>query len=282
MALRDDLFGSGISAAAGIEAMEEAAAEPVDIVLSAIVGAAGLRATAAAIRSGQRHRARQQGVPDLRRQRLHGAGARAQGARAARRFRAQRALPADRRARPRRHPHLHADGVRRAVPHLAGGAHPRSDAATGGRPSHLVDGREDLRRFGDAHEQGAGADRGASPVRSRAGIARRARASAVGRARAVTFRDGSIHAELGAADMRRPIGYCLHWPERAREPVATLDLAARRATDVRAGGQRALSGARPCNAGAEAGRRRGDRAERRERGRGGGFSWQPDRLHRNP
>jgi 1-deoxy-D-xylulose-5-phosphate reductoisomerase len=42
----------------------------------------------------------------------------------------------------------------------------------------------------------------------------------------VTFRDGSIHAELGAADMRRPIGYCLHWPERAREPVATLDLAA--------------------------------------------------------
>ena len=32
--------------------MEEAAAEPVDIVLSAIVGAAGLRATAAAIRSG--------------------------------------------------------------------------------------------------------------------------------------------------------------------------------------------------------------------------------------
>ena len=30
----------------------------------------------------------------------------------------------------------------------------------------------------------------------------------------ITFRDGSIHAELGAADMRRPIGYCLHWPER--------------------------------------------------------------------
>ena len=32
--------------------MEEAAADPVDIVLSAIVGAAGLRATTAAIRSG--------------------------------------------------------------------------------------------------------------------------------------------------------------------------------------------------------------------------------------
>jgi len=42
----------------------------------------------------------------------------------------------------------------------------------------------------------------------------------------ITFRDGSVHAELGPADMRRPIGYCLHWPERAAKPVATLDLAA--------------------------------------------------------
>ena len=50
--LRDELFGSGISASAGLAAMEEAASEPVDMVLSAIVGAAGLRATAAAIRAG--------------------------------------------------------------------------------------------------------------------------------------------------------------------------------------------------------------------------------------
>jgi 1-deoxy-D-xylulose-5-phosphate reductoisomerase len=42
----------------------------------------------------------------------------------------------------------------------------------------------------------------------------------------ITFRDGSVHAELGPADMRRPIGYCLHWPERAAKPVATLDLVA--------------------------------------------------------
>jgi 1-deoxy-D-xylulose-5-phosphate reductoisomerase len=42
----------------------------------------------------------------------------------------------------------------------------------------------------------------------------------------ITFRDGSIHAELGAADMRRPIGFCLYWPERAQKPAATLDLAA--------------------------------------------------------
>ena len=42
----------------------------------------------------------------------------------------------------------------------------------------------------------------------------------------ITFHDGSIHAELGPADMRRPIGYCLHWPERAGAPAQLLDLAA--------------------------------------------------------
>jgi 1-deoxy-D-xylulose 5-phosphate reductoisomerase len=46
------LAGTGIAVAAGTQALEEAAAEPVDIVLSAIVGAAGLPPTAAAIRSG--------------------------------------------------------------------------------------------------------------------------------------------------------------------------------------------------------------------------------------
>ena len=61
----------------------------------------------------------------------------------------------------------------------------------------------------------------------------------------ITFRDGSIHAELGAADMRRPIGYCLHWPERAREPVATLDLAAVGQLTFERPDLAALSGARP-------------------------------------
>ena len=63
----------------------------------------------------------------------------------------------------------------------------------------------------------------------------------------ITFRDGSIHAELGAADMRRPIGYCLYWPERAREPVATLDLAAVGQLTFERPDLRALSGARPCD-----------------------------------
>lgn len=44
----------------------------------------------------------------------------------------------------------------------------------------------------------------------------------------ITMRDGSVHAELGAADMRRPISYCFYWPERrpgAFESLRLTDLA---------------------------------------------------------
>ena len=42
----------------------------------------------------------------------------------------------------------------------------------------------------------------------------------------VTHRDGGSIAHLGAPDMRHAIGYALNWPARAALPVATLDLAA--------------------------------------------------------
>jgi 1-deoxy-D-xylulose-5-phosphate reductoisomerase len=41
----------------------------------------------------------------------------------------------------------------------------------------------------------------------------------------VGFRDGAILAHMGAPDMRHSIGYALNWPERAALPVARLDLA---------------------------------------------------------
>jgi 1-deoxy-D-xylulose-5-phosphate reductoisomerase len=50
--LRAALAGSGIEAAAGPEALVEAASRPVDWVMSAIVGAAGLAPTLSAARSG--------------------------------------------------------------------------------------------------------------------------------------------------------------------------------------------------------------------------------------
>ena len=51
-ALRDALAGSGIETAAGPEAVIAAAARPVDWTMAAIVGAAGLPATLAALRRG--------------------------------------------------------------------------------------------------------------------------------------------------------------------------------------------------------------------------------------
>lgn len=41
----------------------------------------------------------------------------------------------------------------------------------------------------------------------------------------VGFADGAIMAHLGTPDMRHPIGYALNWPDRASLPVARLDLA---------------------------------------------------------
>ncbi|MEO1491034.1 MAG: 1-deoxy-D-xylulose-5-phosphate reductoisomerase [Pseudomonadota bacterium] len=51
-ALREALAGTGIEAAAGPDALIEAAQRPIDWIMSAIVGAAGLRPTLAAVRQG--------------------------------------------------------------------------------------------------------------------------------------------------------------------------------------------------------------------------------------
>ncbi len=42
----------------------------------------------------------------------------------------------------------------------------------------------------------------------------------------VTYTDGSIHAEMGAPDMRRPIAHCLAWPNGSTMAHPALDLAA--------------------------------------------------------
>ncbi len=42
----------------------------------------------------------------------------------------------------------------------------------------------------------------------------------------VGYADGAVMAHLGAPDMRHAIGYALNWPDRAPLPVARLDLAA--------------------------------------------------------
>ncbi len=225
-ALRDELFGSGIEVSAGEAAMEEAAAEPVDMVLSAIVGAAGLRATAAAIRAGSAIALANKeclvcaGGAFMKLARDHGV----------------RVLPVDsehnalfqlidqRNAGEIRSYTLTASGgpfrtwprqrIAQATPQQAV-AHPTwsmgakisVDSATlMNKGLELIEAHH---LFGLAPESLDVLVHPQSVVHA-----------------LITFHDGSIHAELGPADMRRPIGYCLHWPERVREPSSTLDLAA--------------------------------------------------------
>jgi 1-deoxy-D-xylulose-5-phosphate reductoisomerase len=44
----------------------------------------------------------------------------------------------------------------------------------------------------------------------------------------VAYRDGSVIAHLAVPDMRIPLGYCLWWPDRAPDTVGRLDLTALR------------------------------------------------------
>jgi 1-deoxy-D-xylulose-5-phosphate reductoisomerase len=224
--LRDDLFGSGIAASAGVAAMEEAAAEPVDMVLSAIVGAAGLRATAAAVQAGS-------AIALANKECLICAGSAFMAL--ARRHNA-RVLPVDSEHNAlyqlldRRDPTeirtytLTASGgpfrtwpierLAEATPQQAV-AHPTWSMGAKISVDSATLMNKGLELI-EAHHLF-----GLAPERLDVLVHPQSVVHAM-----ITFRDGSVHAELGPADMRRPIGYCLHWPERAQEPVSTLDLAA--------------------------------------------------------
>ena len=195
------------------------------------------------------------------------------------RFRAQRHLPGAGRQRPRR-------VVRRLILTASGGPFRAWSAGRDGgarrpaqavAPSELVDGRQDLRRLRHHDEQGAGADRGASPVRRcpRAAIEVVVHPQSIVHS-LVAFADGSVLAQLGAPDMRMPIAYALGWPARlATTAPAARPVRAIGGLDVRAARPRALSGAAAGPARLAAGRGGTYRAERRERGRGGGVPGRP-------
>ena len=71
---------------------------------------------------------------------------------------------------------------------------------------------------------------------------RRRRAPAVDRAQLVTLCDGAALAHLGHPDMRVPISYALHHPERVEVPVAPARPRRGRRADVRARRRRRLPG----------------------------------------
>jgi hypothetical protein len=167
-ALKDALAGEGIEVAAGPDAVIEAATRPADICMAAIVGAAGLAPTFAAISPGRI-------VALANKECLVSAGAVFMDAVTAA---GATLLPVD-------------SEHSAAFQSMAGGA-------DGVEKLTLVDGTQDHHRFGDADEQGPRADRGAPPVRSCAGPARRRHPPAIGRSlsRALLRRIGARADEL--------------------------------------------------------------------------------------
>ena len=223
--LKQALAGSGIEAAAGAEALVEAAVRPADWVMASIAGAIGLKPTLAAIERGMT-------VALANKECLVCAGglfmrrAAAKGA---------RVLPVDSEhnaifqalcSGPR-------EGVKRIVLTASGGPfrtwtieqiraatpqqalkHPNWSMG----PKVTVDSASLMNKgleLIEAHHlfalPSSQIDVIVHPQSVVHGL--------------VEYRDGSLVAQLGSPDMRIPIAHCLAWPERIDGPAARLDLA---------------------------------------------------------
>lgn len=224
--LRAALAGSGIEAAAGPQAIDEAASRPADWTLSAIIGAAGLPPGLEVLKRG--------GTLALaNKESLVAAGRLVMGQ--AQRHGA-RILPVD-----SEHSAIfqalqgeNLDSVETVTITASGGAFRdwplerlarASVAEASSHPNWDMGQRitiDSASMFNkaleviEAHEFfGLGVDRIKVLVHPQSIIHAM-----------VSHRDGGAIAHLGAPDMRHAIGYALNWPARAALPVAPLDLAA--------------------------------------------------------
>ncbi len=224
-ALAEALAGSGIAHGAGPSALVEAAARPSDVVITAIVGAAGLAPTMAAVQRGA-----QVGIANKETLVCAGpvvtAAARAHGA---------TLLPVDseHNAIFQVFPHGAPEQVERIILTASGGPfrtrsmdamrsvsvadackHPTwsmgakisIDSATlMNKGLELI---EAAQLFPVPHERLDVIVHPQSVVHSM-----------------VEYVDGSVLAQLGSPDMRIPIAYAMAWPDRVATPAARLDLA---------------------------------------------------------
>jgi 1-deoxy-D-xylulose-5-phosphate reductoisomerase len=223
--LRAALAGSGIEAAAGRVAIEEAGARPADWVMSAIVGAAGLAPGLRALEQGATLALANKetlvcaGALVLETARRHGARLLPVDSEHSAVF---QALAGEDMAAVERIVITASGGAFRDWPleRLAGAtlaqasSHPNWDmgqritidsASMFNKALELIETRE---FFGIAPERIEVLVHPESLVHALVG-----------------FRDGALMAHVGAPDMRHAIGYALHWPERRELPVPRLDLA---------------------------------------------------------
>ncbi|MCW1839843.1 1-deoxy-D-xylulose-5-phosphate reductoisomerase [Prosthecomicrobium hirschii] len=223
-ALKDALAGTGIEAAAGPNAVLEAAAAPADLVVAAIVGAAGLGPTLAAVHAGLP-------IALATKECLVAAGRLFMAAAA--RHKA-RVLPLD-----SEHNAIfqgfeagNAAAVERIVLTASGGPFRTATVAEMARatpeqalkhPNYAMGSRitidsatllnKGLEVIEAHHLFGIPGDRIdvlVHPQQLVHGM--------------VAYGDGSLVAGLAAPDMRTPIAHCLNWPDRGRAPTRRLDL----------------------------------------------------------
>ncbi len=225
-ALKRGLDGSGVAAAAGLEALVEAAQRPVDWVMAAIVGAAGLAPTLSAVRSGcvvaLANKETLVCAGHLMISEVVAAGA--------------TLLPVDSehnaifqvldQERP--------EGVERLILTASGGpfrnhsqeamsevtpeqavAHPNWDMGAKISVDSATMMNKGLEVIEARHLFGFSEERIEVLVHPQSVIHS-----------AVAYIDGSVLAQMGSPDMRTPIAHTLAWPARTSAPVEPLDLAA--------------------------------------------------------
>ena len=223
--LRAALSGSGIEAAAGPAAILEAARRPVDLVVAAIVGAAGLAPTLASIEAGA-------DIALANKECLVCAGELFMAT--ARRHGAQ-ILPVDSEHNAIFQA-LEADNVRavEGITITASGGPFREWTAEAMRSVTIADALKHPRwtmgpkiTIDSATMMNKGLEIiEAHPLfeveSSRLHVLVHPQSVVHG---FVTYADGSVVAHLGAADMRIPIAHCLGWPGRGAVATPRLDLA---------------------------------------------------------
>ncbi len=225
-ALKRGLDGSGVTAAAGLEALVEAAQRPVDWVMAAIVGAAGLAPTLSAVRSGcvvaLANKETLVCAGNLMISEVIGHGA--------------TLLPVDSehnaifqvldQERPEGVDHLiltasggpfrtHSrDAMAEVTPEQAV-AHPNWDMGAKISVDSATMMNKGLEIIEARHLFAMTEDRIEVLVHPQSVIHS-----------AVAYIDGSVLAQMGSPDMRTPIAHTLAWPARIPAPVEALDLAA--------------------------------------------------------
>jgi 1-deoxy-D-xylulose-5-phosphate reductoisomerase len=223
-ALKDALFGSGIAAAAGKNALIEAAERPAEIVMSAIVGAAGLAPTLAAVRRGAT-------IAIANKETLVCAG---DLVKAAAQLSGARLLPVDseHNAIYQIFDHERPERVARIILTASGGPFrtASTEAMRAATPAQAcnhpvwsmgakisVDSATLMNKgleLIEAHQLFPVAAHQLEVIVHPQSVVHSM----------VEYIDGSVLAQLGTPDMRTPISYALAWPERMPTPCKRLDL----------------------------------------------------------